>query len=70
MKDVMRGPRALVVPRVHGFGVSEAVQELIERFRLPPMYGPARHLLPACLPRQLPTAISAAPSYGRSLRYR
>ncbi len=66
MKHLMRGPRALVVPRVDRFGVSEAVQDLIERFRLPPVYAPARHLRPAFLPRQLPTAISAAPSYGRA----
>src|SRR5260370_3101532 len=70
MKRVMRGPRTLVVPRVDGFGVSEAVQDLIERFRLPPVYAPASHLLPAFLPRQLPTAISAPPSYGWALQYR
>src|SRR5712691_5125839 len=70
MKHVMRGPRTLVVPRVDGFGVSQAVQDLIERFRLPPVSAPASHLLPAFLPRQLPTAISAAPAYGRDLQHR
>jgi hypothetical protein len=64
VKNVMGGPRALVIPSVDGFGVSEAVQDFVERFRFPPVYAPARHLLPAFLPRQPPTAISAAPSYG------
>jgi hypothetical protein len=62
VKNVMCSPRGLVVPGVHGLGVSEAVQDLVERFRFPPVYAPARHLLPAFLPRQPPTAIIAAPS--------
>jgi hypothetical protein len=69
VKDVVRGARTLVVPSADGIDVSEAVQNLIERFRLPPVYGPARHLLPAFLPRRLPTAIIAASSYGCGLRH-
>ena len=49
-KDVERRLRALVVPRIDGLDVREAVQDLIERLRLPPVCAPARHLPPAFLP--------------------
>jgi len=69
MKDVGRGPRALVVPLVDGLGMSEAVRDLIERLRLPPVYRPARHL--SCLrSAAAPAAICAALSYGRSCAVR
>ena len=49
-------------------GQSETVQDHIERLRRPPVYAPARHLVPALLPLHLPAATSAAPSCGWSPR--
>jgi hypothetical protein len=71
MKDVMRGPRGFVVPSVDRFGVSEAVRVSSSGSGSRPCtLPPDICCLPAFLPRQLPTAISAAPSYGWDLRYR
>jgi hypothetical protein len=58
VQHVKRSRGAVHLPVMHGFDVSQAIQDVLKRLGLAPVCDPARHIRPAFLPLEPRSAIS------------